>query len=128
MLNSVSNLVSQPYFYIPVMTIATCAITYKIYQITKPIFVSLGQKIYQNTFFTNFRALFCRKCADSHRSHLISVKVNPENQFVVTKTDLENKGVKRIPTPMPSTETIISHQLGSNKIPENLMTPFSGYD
>jgi hypothetical protein len=128
MLNSISNLVSQPYFYIPVVTIATCAITYKIYQITKPMFVSLGQKIYQSTFFTNFRALFCKKCADRHRLHSISVKVNTENQFVVTKTDLENKGVKRIPTPMPSTETMPITQPQPNKIPESLMTPFSGYD
>ncbi len=102
MFNSISNLVSQPYFYVPVLAVTACLMAVKVFQIVKPIFLSLANKIYENTFITNFRSLFCRKCAERHKSHSLSVKVPS-----VTK---------RVDTP-------ITRSSEPDQIPKSLTTP-----
>ncbi len=102
MASSISNVIYDPCVYVLAGIFVSSIVVIKIVNACEPIFKKYYQKFNSISFVVNIKSLFCKDCARLHSNHRLTDRISKYNQqFIVNDTDLSNRNVRRIPTPIP---------------------------
>jgi len=75
----VNSLISSPYFVYPLVAACVALISYKIIKVAIPTITNLTNNLVNNSFVINVRALFCKKCASNHLTHIFMQPLKDQN-------------------------------------------------
>lgn len=79
MISNVFNAATEnAYIFVPIIILATTAISIVISDYAIPVIKKLSEKIYNSTVVLNLRSFFCEICASNHHNHLKNEKIDDE--------------------------------------------------